>query len=214
MALLYDELPPDALPTAEQHLRECGDCRAAVDRWRGTMRQLDTDQPFPSGTRIPAKRVAHRSPWAWAAAAAAAVTFGWAVGRATGPSRTEIQAMIERSNTRVVGELREQYRADLDRMASGALQTVAAENRQWLADVSVKLTKSWIADRREWLQVLQQIEDCRMEQLATLRLGLLQLAQQTGNGFQQTEDQFNLLASSRLQGESAPSLKPAGDAGK
>ena len=89
MSYLYDELEAQPRRELEQHLAECPECRARLGEWRCTTRRLDTyDVPVPKRVR-PLAQVRLR--WiATAAAAAVVLCAGFALGRSTGVSRSEL----------------------------------------------------------------------------------------------------------------------------
>jgi Putative zinc-finger len=191
VAYVYDELNPTERADAEAHLRVCPTCKRSVERLRETLAMLDQDK---ASLVLPPRRAA-RSPWMpamrWALAASVILVAGFLAGQATGPSQTDLQ--------REVAAVRQEFQAQLQdglkSVAATTLTATAEENRRLFVDLARDLQAGRRADRQDLLTALDTLDQRRALDTAALRAGLVTLARRTGNGFQQTDSQLNLLAS-------------------
>src|SRR5437868_4081377 len=75
---IFGESSPEAARTLDQHLAECAECRSQLERWRRTLKRLDTWQvsaPQP-------KRASYAQPGIrWAIAAGIVLGLGFGIGR-------------------------------------------------------------------------------------------------------------------------------------
>src|SRR5829696_8130966 len=72
------------------HVKECAECRAQVETWRGTMKTLD-DLPAP----VTRRRFAP-APLQWAAAAALFLVLGVIMGRFAFSSEANLRATMQK----------------------------------------------------------------------------------------------------------------------
>ena len=156
----------NASKEAVEHLRECAECEAKVRAMRDTMERLQRfDWPAPLARR---KGVAPI--FRWAAAAAAVLLFGFAVGRATGPSAAEIKAQVAQ-------EVRESLRKEL--LASVKTQPQPApaprEVLQLLTEIREQQAANYLSLRSD-LETLASNADARLQ---SARRQLLELAART-----------------------------------
>jgi hypothetical protein len=149
-----------------EHLKACTECEAEVRAMRQTMERLQRfDWPAPLVRRPVAAPI-----FRWAAAAAAVLLFGFAVGRASGPSAAEIKAQVAQ-------EVRESLRQELLASVKAPPQPQAAprEVLQLLTEIREQQAANYLSLRSD-LETLASNADARL-QLA--RRQLLELAART-----------------------------------
>jgi hypothetical protein len=127
----------------------------------------------------------------WALAASVVLAAGFIAGRATGPS----QADVQREVAAVRQEFQAQLQEGLKSVAATTLTATAEENRRLFAELTQDLQAARRVDRQDFLAALDTLDQRRARDTETLRAGLVTLARRTGNGFEQTGSQLNLLAS-------------------
>jgi hypothetical protein len=171
MSYLYDELETEPRRALDRHLEQCAECRDHVAQWRSTSKQLDAFEVSA------ARPVASLWPvWVrWATAAAAAVVIlagGFALGRFTGASRTEVAA------------LRNQIAALATDAESRAIAAARAETQSQLQPFAAAVSEQLRTTRAQ-----------HAADYASLRKELETVAVLTEVGFRQTENQIVELAS-------------------
>ncbi len=191
ISYVYDELDGSAVADAEAHLRVCPHCQQAVERLRSTLVLLDQDKASLMLPRRGTTNRAWRPVVRWALAASVVLAVGFLAGRASGPSRWEIQREV----AAVRQELQAQFRKELQAMATVTLTASAEENRRLLGEFAGDLEAGRAADQRDLLAALDTLDQRRALDSEALRSGLIILARRTGTVFQQTESQLNFLAS-------------------
>ncbi len=191
VAYVYDELAVPARADVEAHLHVCPACREHVGRLRSTMAVLDQDKASLVGPRRRSASAAVIPVLRWALAASVVLCAGFIAGRATGPSRADVQREI----ATVRQDLQAQFREELKSAAAVSVAAAADENRRLLTEFARDLQAGRTADRKDLLAALDALDQRRALDTEALRSGLLTLARRTGTGFQQTESQLNLLAS-------------------
>ena len=166
MSYFYDELEREPRRMIERHLGQCEPCQTQLAQWRATARQLDTYAVSGRRTLQPAWQPLTR--WALVTATAAAVLLvGFAIGRMTSVSRTELEAM----------------KRDVETHATSVAR---AEAQQQLQQFVVNVSK-----RLDTLRA-QQTSDYTL-----LRRELETVAVLTEASFQQTEKKMFQLADTR-----------------
>jgi len=194
MSYLYGELSPADRDAAAAHLAACDACRDSVRRWQNTMALLDQDQATLITRRRPA-RAGWKSALPWAAAAAVLLAFGFWVGRASGPSRVDLERELAAAEQRIQTEIGIRFREDFQRLAGETVRAGAEENRKWITALAQTLQNTRAEDRQWLIQTLETLEERRVLDSERLREGLVRLAENTGSGFRQAESQVALLAS-------------------
>jgi len=102
------------------HVKECAECRAQVETWRGTMKTLD-DLPAP----VTRRRFAP-APVRWAAVAALFLVLGITMGRfAFSTSEANLRASVDSTVKEQVAGMRAELSQDFD----ATLQQARAEDR-------------------------------------------------------------------------------------
>lgn len=163
MSYLYDELESAPRAALEDHLETCGDCRASLVEWQNTGRQLKAYRVVQ--TRAPQPAWQRWTRPALAAAAAAVVLFaGVAIGRTSGVSRAELEAVKRDAEAQALAI----GRAETQRQ----LQQFAANMSQRLDALQAQQTRDYTSLRKE------------LETVAVL----------TEASFRQTENRFVALA--------------------
>lgn len=205
VSYVYDELDGSPRADAEAHLRICPHCKQSVERLRSTLVLLDQDKaslvlPRP-GSTPPAWRPVVR----WALAASVVLAAGFLAGRASGPSRSEVQQVVAAARQ----ELQVQFREELQALATVTITAAAEENRRLLGEFARDLQAGQAADRRDLLAALDTLDQRRALDSEALRAGLITLARRTGSGFQHTESQLNFLASYLPSETGQESLNPS-----
>jgi hypothetical protein len=197
MSHLYGELTSAEHQECAAHLAACPECRQAVEGWRATMADLDTDQ---ATLVLPPRTARTGAPWQpalrWALAASVTLSAGFLAGRLSGPSREEIRQEVAAARQQLANELRARYQADLKTLADTSVASSTAETKRFIEEYTHQINTVRNDERRDFLKTMQAYEDRHVMDYAELRLALGQLAQRTGNGFRQTESQLNQLAGS------------------
>ncbi len=195
MSYLYGELSPADRREADRHLQGCAECRQRLDQWRVTMGLLDTDH---ATLALPSRRertVAFAPVIRWALAASVVLWAGFAVGRATGLGKADVERQIAVSRAQITAELRQRHEEDLKAMAAATVAATSEQNRNFLAQFSRQFNDARSEERRDWIAALDALSRQHADDLAMVKTGLNALARKTGAGFQQAESQLNRLAS-------------------
>ncbi len=191
MSYLYDECGAAEKRQLDSHLADCAECRSQVTVWRGAQDALGADR---ASLVRPGRPVVWRPMALRALAAAAVLALGIGLGRLGTMSRADLRNEMAAVRQQWEASWRQQRAAE-DHELMVALQKVAADNQRWLGT----LRQEWAVARREdqrGLQLaLQRLEDRHQSDHIALQAGLLQLARETGSGFEQTQTHVNQLAS-------------------
>jgi len=194
MSHLYGELSSRDRAAADAHLAACPTCQASLRRWRETMARLDQDQAtLATGRRARSSRWKH-AVFPMAAAAALLATGFWA-GRASSPSRADVQREVAATALQIRSDLGERLDEDLRRIAVEIRRADNEARLQWTATLLQSLQAARTDDRRWLLQALESVEARQVLDAEMLRQGLVRLAENTGSGFRQAESQVARLAS-------------------
>jgi hypothetical protein len=119
MGWLYGEVSRAEKASLAAHLKECGGCRAEVNRWERAQSALDLDK-----TVTPRVRAEIPAPWLkWGIAAGLALMIGFSAGRRAGAS--DVQAMR--------ASLKVELSAELAEYKTSAEQKTAQDNKLILA---------------------------------------------------------------------------------
>lgn len=214
MAYLYpDPLDPSDLPRAEAeaHLATCEDCRQQVRLWQATLGILDQDEvpaarrPVAVAAILPVAPLRSTPPshgprwWPWALAAGIAVAAAFLAGRSLGPSRAEFQRELARTRAELTRELTAELRAaqqrDLADLATATVNASMVGQRELAGQLLTSFNEARMADRREFLNAVGQLDQRRREEVTLLRDGFLSLVEKTGGAFRETDTRLNALAS-------------------
>lgn len=221
MAYLYDDVPDapeQRRAEAEAHLAACPECRRQVAEWRATLGLLDEDRAWtPKGAPvIPTAVGTHRDeggkprsliggwgsscPWLpWALAAGVVISASFLAGRAWGPNRAEFDRELTRLRSElrreIAADLRAEQQQELTDMVVTTVQAVTSGQRELAASLVADFQEARLADRREFVSVLERWDQRRADDLRQLRASVQSLAEQTGGAFQETGSRINALAS-------------------
>jgi hypothetical protein len=167
MTWLYDEVSPADKTRLTEHLKQCGQCRAAVQRWERTRQALDLGKI--ETPRVPARL---NLSWVkWGIAAAFLLVTGFSVGRGMAPGETQVRAIRASLKTELSGELAQQ-----------------------LADYKKGADQKSAQDNKLILDALAKTDNDRVADYAQLHKELETVAVLTQNSFQQTQQQIVTLA--------------------
>ncbi len=200
MAFLYGEDIPARNIELDAHLRDCKQCRQQVQQWRASMSALDT-WTVPRARR----RVFARPAVQWAAAAVVLLGLGLGLGRMSSnaaPDLTRLKAELrtEMDDKLIAG--REQLAQKLQQQQAEFAQAVhalaadtATEETEQLFEKYVKaLEERRESDRAAYLAALQQIDQRRQTDVASLRQDVATLAVNADDSFSRTREQLLQLA--------------------
>jgi hypothetical protein len=149
------------------HVKECAECRAQTETWRGIMKTLD-DLPAPAARR--------RFAWApvqWAAAAALFLLLGIITGRfAFSTDEAKLRAAVQSEMQQQIAAMRTELTQDFE----AALQQARAE------------------DRAAYLLALKELNAKYEMEVAALKRGLETVVAVADYEFQNTQEQLAQLA--------------------
>ncbi|MCC6233456.1 MAG: zf-HC2 domain-containing protein [Verrucomicrobiales bacterium] len=205
MGWLYGEVAPEERRDLEAHLAVCSECQGRVDGWRRTMGRLD-EVAVPCVEKRP-KRAAWSAPH-WAAVAAGLVLVGFLAGRLTGVSRGELASELGRNRAAWMEEVEARTDAVRRETWQDAIQAVREEQRGLALELLREVRAGRLADRAEWVRVVEGMDLRRGQELVALREGLAELASHTGVGFETAQTQMRLLAGSLATTSYDEPLKP------
>jgi hypothetical protein len=161
-------------PNLSAHVKECAECRAQVETWRGTMKTLD-DLPSPV-----TRRRFGPAPVRWAAAAALFVVIGIVGGRlAFSTSEAKLRATMNR-------EMQEQ------RETLAGL--VAANAEKLESEFESALQQARAEDRATYLLALKELNARHEAEIAVLKKGLETVVALADYGFEATEQRLAQIA--------------------
>jgi hypothetical protein len=145
------------------------------------MALLDEDSASLMTALRPARPVRSWQPAAlrWAAAAAIALSAGFAMGRMSGPSTAEIQRQLASVREDVTRDVQARYQQDLQELARATVVNTLEQQHQWFDSLGQQLTLQQSQNNQFLLHAVAGIR----EDNETLRLTVFQLAQDTGRGF-------------------------------
>jgi len=197
MSFLYGELDPGRQGDLEAHLAVCPDCTERIERWQATMTDLDAaETPGPEGV------TPVRFAWVpWAIAAGVVLAIGFGLGRIGRVSEREVRGRLERIESQMAQPASVDRIAEREAMGAAILHRTRVEQAEWLGAFLAEYHASQAEERREWLQMLEQIENRHALETARLKSGLASLASSTGSGFEQAQTQMRWFAT-RLAGGS------------
>ena len=186
MAFLYRELPSERQQELNRHLSECAACAQQVSDWRSNMAALDE-------WKLPAlKQQARRRSVAfkWAAAAALILGLGFVVGWQTS-LRTRELTRLKESVAQLSQAVQQERGLTLSNAVASATVAANAESVRLLAEFSQLQERTRSSDQRALALTLQNLET----RVARLRAELETVAVNTEDGFEQTQQNMNRLAS-------------------
>jgi hypothetical protein len=158
----------------ESHLEDCVECRDEIQSWQRSLGRLDSWKLPPV-----AKRRANFVPLAkWAAAAAAVLSIGFAIGRGTAAhvDAETVRTAVERD---LRGQLTQIARDEAAKTASLAI-----------AAYSQKTDTRRAADNRVIFAVIERLETQHTTDCLTLKKELDTLAINADAGLRKAEEQF------------------------
>jgi hypothetical protein len=185
MAFLYGELDRERQRTLATHLERCEPCSAQVEGWRFSMASLD-QWPAPARREV---RRAWEPMLKWAAAAAILLIAGFALGRQTGASRSDLAALKSS-----VAQLRTESAAARSNIVVASVSAANADTLRLLAEYSRVQDEQRTADRQSLTLVLAAID----ARVAKMRSDLETVAFNTETGFQVADENLTRVASLTL----------------
>jgi hypothetical protein len=195
MAFLYEEVAPQQKRELQSHLAQCAACASQVKGWRAGMSALD------EWTSPMVRRALRR--WRpmvkWAAAAAVVLGAGFAVGRQTSTTASEL-ASLKTSVARLTETMERDRRFNTIHAATAA----NAQAMRLLAEYA-RLDEDGRAEDRKTVALALQAFESR---LARLRAELETVAVNTQDGFQQTQEGLTRLVSLNTASETKPNQTP------
>lgn len=174
------------------HMKECAQCRAQVETWRGTGKILD---------ELPAPVARRRFAWAplqWAAVAAVFLALGIVLGRfAYSSNETNLRAAMLSEMQEQVAVMRADLAEDFAQRQSAAIAEVVTANTEKLAgEFSEMLEQTRAVDRATYLLALKELNAKYDAEVAALKKGLETVVALADYGFEATEQRFAQLAAS------------------
>lgn len=200
MSFLYGEDVPARHIELDAHLRDCAQCRQQVQQWRGSMSALDT-WSVPQARR----RVFARPAVQWAAAAAIVLGLGIALGRMSSSAapdlaqlkaelRTEMDAKLTAAREHFAQAMQQQQTELAQAVHAAAADTATEETEQLFEKYVKALEERRESDRASYLATLQQIDQRRQNDVASLRQDVATLAVNADDSLSQTREQLLQLA--------------------
>ena len=198
MAFLYAEVAPQRKRELETHLAQCPDCAARLKSWRVSMGALDSWKLAPR--QAPGSTAPWREFWRpvlkWAAAAAVVLGFGFALGRQTSPTVSELGALKE-SVAQLAKTVERERGLTLSNSLDIATTAANAETMRLLSDYSRLQAGQRTADQQVVAVALKNFDS----RLGKLRAELETVALNTEDGFEQTHQNLSRLVSYSLPTE-------------
>ena len=202
MSYLYDECDTDERHRLEAHAAVCGECGAKLANWRGVTARLDADREVPAGA---GRRFGRRVPMVRWLAAAAILAAGIGIGRWGTMSRSEVRHELDEARMQWSLQARADQAA-ADREFAETVRALAVRQQEWMDDARREWASTRAVDHRAIQTALRGIEARSKTDAVALHAGLLRLAQETGNGFEQTEGHLQQLAGYRP--DNSPANEP------
>ena len=156
------------------HVKECAECRAQVETWRGTMKTLD-DLPAP----VTRRRFA-RVPVQWVAVAALFLVLGIIAGRfAFSTNEADLRATMQK---------------EMQQQRETMAQLVAANTGKLESDFESALQQARAEDRATYLLALKELNARHEAEIAVLKKGLETVVALADYGFEATEQRLAQIA--------------------
>ena len=177
MEWLYDETSPTDKARLTEHLKQCGQCRAAVQRWERTRQALDLG-------KIETPRAPDRLNLSWVKWGIAAVfllVVGFSIGQGKAARSAALPGMA-------LGE------AQMREIRSSLKAELSAELVRQLADYKKDTEQKNARDNKWIMDALARTDNDRVADYAQLHKELETVAVLTQNSFQQTQQQIVTLA--------------------
>jgi hypothetical protein len=199
MSYLYDEMAPEARATFQTHLASCAECRAQLNAWQQTTRQM-------SEWKLPAKRKAAAGAaltrWAIAAALAGLAIIGGVRAKALNDDVRQLRAEMKGSRGELETAVRQQLAEEMQRELGAALAQVteqttksaSAEAQSLIAAVAQKLEEKRLTDQQTTLAALQKLSAQHIADYTAFRKELETVAVFTEAGWQRAQNQIATLA--------------------
>jgi hypothetical protein len=203
MSYLYGESSGAGRKRLRAHLAACEPCRAKVNGWERTTKQLSVWQFEPALRRPSQAQPVLR----WAIAAMFLILCGFVAGQTTkgnlteelrGAVRQEVSAETAAQFAAKLREARLQLVAEVEknveRAATDVLDNANSEAERLVAEAIKTLNELREEDRQRFVQVLQRLESQRTTELVALRKELETVAVLTDRSFEQAQRQLLQLA--------------------
>lgn len=185
MSWLYGETSPAERERLDAHLQSCANCQADVQAWRASLKELDTwAVPAPRPAPVSLARYLK-----WGIAAMLLIGLGFGLARATTPGTDRLRA-----------ELKQELRADLEKMTTDKAAAAVQENRRALESFIKTYTAAREEDRTNIVAILEQMETQRVSDYANLRKDLETVAVTAESKLYLTQQQIGQLANNTRPG--------------
>jgi len=156
------------------HVKECAECRAQVETWRGTMKTLD-DLPAP----VTRRRFAP-VPVRWAAAAALFLLLGIIMGRfAFSTNEANLRATMQK---------------EMQQQREMLAQSIVANTGRLESEFESALQQARAEDRAEYLLALKELNARHEAEITVLKKGLEAVVALADYGFEATEQRLAQIA--------------------
>jgi hypothetical protein len=189
VAYLYKEVDWQDRIKLGAHIRQCRDCRNAVDKWRKTRADLDSWRVTPVTARLSRPAPVLR----WAIAALVILAAGIGLGRFWAVYD------LERVRAAVAPEIRNQLRSELAQIESRPDSrrvlpaAVADETRKLVADSVRKIEDERKSDLEAISSALSESDSRRLGEFLMLKKELDTVAQNTALGLSRTRGEISDL---------------------
>jgi hypothetical protein len=193
LSFLYGESGAGERLRLLAHLRLCQDCKAVIDEWQATGRDLDAWQLPSPKSRAPLAPPVFK----WVAAAIIILSLGIGLGRLWAAGNMEkLRAAVEpeiRAQLRL--ELARIVRDTLDETKEAALAAASDRTQVLIAENRKALEAQRKADNQAVFAALNDFDSRRIADFLLLKKELDTVAQNTAVGLSKTERQLIQLAS-------------------
>jgi hypothetical protein len=192
LSYLYGESGAGERLRLMAHLRVCQDCKAVIDEWQATGRDLDVWQPPLPKSHAPLAPPAFK----WAAAAIIILSIGIGLGRLWAAGNVEkLRAAVEpeiRAQLRL--ELAQIVRDTLNETKDATLATASDRTKGLITEIRTEVEAQRKADNQAIFAALNDFDSRRIADFLQLKKELDTVAQNTAVGLSKTERQLIQLA--------------------
>ena len=209
VAYLYGESDARDQSRLTAHLHDCAECRGQVEAWRKTMYALNAWELAPASSR--ARAVVPQ--WVPVAAAAAFALFiGIGAARVTAPKPVDVDALraelgqnlrqeigaewrtaLALTSERMYSDLYTQLRDDVDASAARAVMLTRSEAGRAIGEFARLYEEDQTRSRTGIAEIIQYVDEQRVQDVAELRSTVRSLASATGHEFQRTQRRLDAI---------------------